>query len=231
MRVEGSAPHPAATDLPAPRPGLPRVIEVTAAFLGLLLMLPLLLLLGLAVAATSPGPVLFVQERVGRSGQRFPLFKLRSMRAAAAGPDVTGRVDARITPLGRWLRRTKLDELPQLWNVIRGDMSLVGPRPEVARYTDLANPLWRRVLEVRPGITDPLTLKLRHEESLLPASEEERERFYVETLQPLKLRGYLAYLSRRSGWTDLGVILATLAAVLRPGPAPSKEDLLRDARF
>src|SRR5207249_7214501 len=113
----------------------------------------------------------------------------------AEGPSLTARADARVTAVGRWLRRTKLDEVPQLWNVVRGDMALVGPRPEVPRYANTADPRWRRVLEVRPGLTDPLTLRLRDEEALMPEGAEARERFYLEPLQPLKLEGYLASLS------------------------------------
>ncbi len=219
-----------ASDAPPVRPGIPRPIEATVSLLGLVLVSPLLALAMLAVRWSSPGPVFFRQERVGRHGRPFTLYKLRSMRMDAGGPAVTGRVDARVTPLGGWLRRTKLDELPQLWNVVKGDMSLVGPRPEVARYADSADPLWRRVLEARPGITDPLTLRLRDEESMMPAVEAERERFYLETLQPIKLRGYLDYLSRRTWWSDVGVIVATVVAIARPGRGADPADVLRTGR-
>jgi len=210
---------------PVPRRGLPRVVEVPVAAAGLVVLSPVLLVAAAAIVLTSPGGPVFRQERVGRGGRVFALYKLRSMRQDARGPSLTARVDARVTSVGRWLRRTKLDELPQLWNVVRGDMSLVGPRPEVPQYADLADPRWRRVLEVRPGITDPLTLRLRDEEALLPASPEERERFYRETLQPLKLRGYLDYLAQRNAWSDLGVLAATLVAIVRPRPAPSGDEL------
>ena len=193
--------------------GLPRAVEAAVACLGLVLASPVLLLAAVLVAATSPGPVLFRQQRAGLGGRPFTLLKLRSMLVAPEGSQLTTSGDARVTPVGRWLRRLKLDEIPQLWNVARGDMSLVGPRPEVPRYVD-DGPLWRQVLSARPGLTDPVTLRLRDEEALL-ASVEDAERFYRERLLPWKLRGYRDYLARRSWVTDLGVLGATALAVLR----------------
>jgi lipopolysaccharide/colanic/teichoic acid biosynthesis glycosyltransferase len=217
--------------LPPVRPGIPRWFEASVSLLGLVVVSPLIGLAMLAVRMSSPGPIFYRQERMGRAGRPFTLLKLRSMRVDAGGPAVTGRDDARITPAGRWLRKTKLDELPQLWNVVRGDMSLVGPRPEVPRYIDLANPIWRRVLEARPGITDPLTLRLRDEESLMPSAEGERERFYLETLQPIKLRGYLDYLGNRTWWGDIGIVIATVVAVARPGKGADPAEVLRSGRL
>lgn len=205
--------------------GLPRAIEATLAGIGLLLALPVLLVAAGLVAASSPGPVLFKQQRAGLGGRPFTLLKLRSMRVAPEGSQLTASGDARITPVGRWLRRFKLDEIPQLWNVVRGDMSLVGPRPEVPRYVD-DSPLWRQVLSARPGLTDPVTLRLRDEEALL-AGVEDAECFYRERLLPWKLRGYRDYLARRSWVTDLGVLGATALAVLRlrrPAP-PTLEEI------
>jgi len=203
--------------------GLARGVEASLALAGLVAASPLLLLAGAAVAATSPGPVLFRQQRVGLGGRPFTLLKLRTMKVAPISPEgsqLTASGDSRITPVGRWLRRFKLDELPQLWNVVRGDMSLVGPRPEVPRYVDLADPLWRQVLSARPGLTDPVTLRLRDEEALL-SGVEDVEGFYRERLLPWKLRGYRDYLSRRSWISDLGVLGATALAVLRlRRPAP-----------
>jgi lipopolysaccharide/colanic/teichoic acid biosynthesis glycosyltransferase len=206
-------------------------VEAAVCLLGLAVISPLLLLALLAVRLSSRGPVLFRQVRAGRGGAPFTIFKLRTMRIDAGGPEVTGRDDTRITPIGRWLRRSKLDEVPQLWNVVRGDMSLVGPRPEVPRYVDLANPLWRRILEARPGITDPLTLRLKDEETLMPAAEAERERFYLETLQPLKLRASLEYLARRSAWSDLGVVVATVIGILRRDRGADPAEILRSGRI
>jgi lipopolysaccharide/colanic/teichoic acid biosynthesis glycosyltransferase len=186
---------------------------------GLVVLSPVLLLVAAAVKLTSPGPALFVQERVGRGGSTFRLLKFRSMRLARPGEGdlVTGRDDPRVTGLGRLLRRTKLDELPQLWNVVRGDMSIVGPRPEVPRYVSHYTPEQRRVLEVRPGITDPATLEFRDEEDLLAAvPPERREAYYLDKVLPLKLELNLAYLERRGPGSDLWVIARTLAALL-PG--------------
>lgn len=228
MLAEAS--RPPAHRLPL-RSGLPRVVELPLAALGLVVGSPLLVLGALAVVASSPGPAWFRQERVGRGGRAFTLYKLRSMRVDSGGPSVTSHADARVTPVGRFLRRSKLDELPQLWNVVRGDMALVGPRPEVPRFVNLSDPQWQRVLEARPGITDPLTLKLRDEEKLMPDGETDPERFYVQTLQPLKLRGYLDYLEHRSWWSDVGVLFATVASVVRPAPPPDRDEILRRGRL
>jgi len=144
------------------------------------------------------------------------------MRPAAGTLELTGKDDARVTRLGRFLRKTKIDELPQLWNVVKGDMSLVGPRPEVARYVDRGNPLWDEVLRVRPGITDPVAIQLRDEEALL-AQAGDRERFYLEQLQPLKLEGYVAYIRQRSWRTDVSVLGKTFVALLGPMRASRAE--------
>lgn len=214
-------------DGPVPRRGLPRPVEAAAAFLGLLLAAPILLPAAVAVAVGSPGGVLFRQRRVGRGGRPFTLLKLRSMRPGTPGLQVTAASDRRITPVGRILRRTKVDELPELWNVVRGDMSLVGPRPEVPRYVDLGDPRWRRVLAVRPGLTDPTTMALRNEEELLSGVDGDRDRFYAEVLLPYKLAGYLRYLERRSAWSDLAVLWRTILAVVSPRRAtpPSLEEI------
>ena len=195
--------------------GLPRWVEVPSAALGLLACLPLLLLAGAAIKLSSKGAVLFRQARAGRRGRPFVLYKLRTMRAGAGGPLVTAAGDPRITKVGRLLRASKLDELPELWNVIRGDMSLVGPRPEVPELVDLSDPLWQQVLRQRPGITDPVSIRLRHEEALLDRVAGDRERYYRETLQPLKLRGYIRYRRERSWRRDLQVLLQTLLELLR----------------
>ena len=199
--------------------GLPRPVEVLLSLLGLAVSAPILALSSAAVALTSAGPVIFRQKRVGRGGQIFTLYKLRTMLPAREGPQVTAGGDARVTPVGKLLRKTKLDELPELWNVLKGDMSLVGPRPEVPRYVDLASPAWRLVLEARPGITDPVTMILRNEEALLAKVEGDRELFYLETLQPFKLEGYAEYLRGRNWWSDVKVLWKTFVVVLLPGKA------------
>ncbi len=212
-----------------PRTGLSRALEVVIAAAGLVAVLPLLVVASAAVAAETPGSPLFAQERVGRAGRRFRLWKLRTMRRGR-GLELTAAGDERITRVGRFLRRWKVDELPQLWNVLVGHMSFVGPRPEVPAFVDPENELWRRVLSVRPGITDPVSLRLRDEEALLAACGGDREIYYRSVLQPFKLRGYDAYLRRRSAWSDLRVILETLlvaSRVVHP-PAVTPEDLARN---
>ena len=204
--------------------GLPRAVDAVLALGGLLATAPVVAVAALLVRVTSPGPAFFRQTRVGRGGQTFTLWKLRSMTtqtkpgATAAARHVTVRGDARITPIGRLLRRTKLDELPQLWNVLRGDLSLVGPRPEVPAYIDLDDSLWQQALSVRPGLTDPVTLRLRDEESLLAELREmagdDAESIYRRHLQPWKLRGYVEYLERRTAWSDVRCLLATVASPL-----------------
>ena len=214
---------------PGPRPGLARPVEAALAAAGLVLAAPVLAVSAAAIAATSGLPVFFRQERVGRGGRPFTLIKLRTMRRSGGGPKVTAGNDPRITAVGRFLRRTKLDELPELWNVLRGDMSFVGPRPEVADYVHPESALWREVLSVRPGLTDPVTLRLRHEEALLEAVQGDREKYYRETLQPRKLEGYVDYLRRRSWRSDLGVLVATAGAILRPRRADRELDGARGA--
>lgn len=142
------------------------------------------------------------------------------MRVSEGGPAVTSSHDSRITPIGALIRRTKVDELPQLWNVLRGDLSLVGPRPEVPKYVDSTDPLWVAVLDVRPGITDPITVRLRSEEALL-AQVEDPHSFYVKTLLPYKLKGNLEYLRTRTWRSDLGVLVRTVLAVVVPDRAPA----------
>ena len=150
--------------MPREARGIPRPIEAALAAVGLVAVAPIVGVAALAVRASSPGPAFFRQTRVGRGGVRFTLMKLRSMRSNTTGVQVTAGDDPRITPVGRFLRRYKLDELPALWNVVRGDMSLVGPRPEVPEYVDCSDPTWVSVLQARPGLTDPITLELRDEE-------------------------------------------------------------------
>ena len=215
MRAEAISEIPDDTDAVMGN-GLPRWSEALIAILGLILTSPLVILCSLGVALTSGLPVLFRQQRVGQHGRHFELYKLRTMNPSSGGPQITTGRDARITKLGRLLRFTKLDELPTLWNVVRGDMSLVGPRPEVPRYVDLQNPVWEKVLAVRPGITDPVTLQLRSEADLLAQVEGEAEEFYVSKLQPEKLRGYVAYLEERTWLSDVRILLMTFVAIVIP---------------
>ena len=207
--------------------GLPRPVEALLAFGGLVVTAPLLVLAALAVRLSSRGPVLFRQQRLGRGGKPFTLCKFRSMVRDRQGPAVTAGDDRRITAVGRILRRTKIDELPELWCVLVGEMSLVGPRPEVPEYVDLRDPLWQKVLEVRPGLTDPVTLRLRHEEELLATVATDREDYYRRILLPFKLRGYLEYLATRTAGSDLGVLASTLVGLILPGRVspPGREEI------
>jgi lipopolysaccharide/colanic/teichoic acid biosynthesis glycosyltransferase len=207
--------------------GLPRQAEAAIALIGLVMAAPLIALTAIAIVVPSRGPVIFRQKRMGRKGRPFTMYKLRTMRVANSGPLVTAGDDVRVTLVGKFLRKTKLDELPELWNILKGDMSLIGPRPEVPRYIDLEDPLWRLVLEARPGIADPMTLRLRNEEALLVEVEGDRERFYLETLLPFKLEGYLDYLQARSWRSDLKVLWQTIVAVAFPykAPLPTLEEI------
>jgi lipopolysaccharide/colanic/teichoic acid biosynthesis glycosyltransferase len=207
--------------------GIPRPVEALVASLALIAAAPLVALSALAVVVSSGRPALFRQLRVGRHGRTFTLYKLRTMRTAAGGAQVTAAGDARVTRVGRVLRKTKVDELPSLWNVVTGEMSLVGPRPEVPRYVDGGSEAWRLVLEARPGLTDPVTLRLRNEEALLAEVRGDRERFYTEALQPFKLAGYAQYLCGRSWLVDVKILWATARAVVSPRRAqpPTLEEV------
>ncbi len=206
--------------------GLPRTAEIFLAFAGLVLLLPLFLAIPVLIKSSSRGSILFCQTRVGRRGREFTLLKFRTMRSDAKGLKLTALDDERLTPTGKFLRQYKLDELPQLWNVLRGEMSFAGARPEVPEYVDLDNPLWQTILNMRPGITDPIALKLRNEELLL-ASVEDKEAFYTEILQPFKLRGWAQYAREKTWKTDLSVILQTFKVILLPktAPPPTREEM------
>ncbi len=192
-----------------------RLVDVTASGVGLLLLSPLFACVGLAIKVNSSGPVLFRGKRVGQGGVPFHVYKFRTMvvDAERQGPGITSAGDSRVTRVGRFLRRTKLDELPQLINVLKGDMSFVGPRPEDPRYVALYTPEQRQVLGVRPGITSPASLRFRHEETLLQG--EDWERTYREEILPAKLEIELDYLERRWVGKDLMIILRTLWALFR----------------
>ena len=191
-----------------------RAFDIVCAALGLLVLSPVLLLCALLVGLTSPGGVLFRQERVGKDGVPFTIYKFRSMRKDNAGLKISTSSDSRITPVGRVLRKAKLDELPQLWNVLKGDMSFVGPRPEVREYTDLYTPEQRQVLLVRPGITGLASIRYRNENDLLSASTDPN-RTYIEEVMPAKLALDLEYIPRACVSYDVRLILETLVTVVR----------------
>ena len=192
-----------------------RAMDVGGVLLALPLALPLMAAIALWVRVDSPGPALFRQQRVGRGGRLFCMLKFRTMHAQSAGPQITATGDTRITRAGRWLRAAKLDELPQLINVLRGDMSLVGPRPEVPRYIALySEDVRRQILSVRPGITDRAAIEFRDEECLL-AQSSDPERTYVERIMPVKQRLYLDYVARHSVPGDVAILVQTVLVVLR----------------
>lgn len=195
-----------------------RLLDIGIASLGLMMTSPLLLALGLAVKLDSPGPALFMQTRIGRAQRPFRVAKLRTMTTDGSLPGsfVTATKDPRITRIGALLRMAKLDELPQLWNVLRGDMSIVGPRPEVPVFVARYRPEWRKLFTVRPGLTDVASLTFRDEEGLL-ALAHDRERAYTEVVMPLKLELALRGVEQASMLRDLAVIARTAASVLRIG--------------
>jgi lipopolysaccharide/colanic/teichoic acid biosynthesis glycosyltransferase len=193
-----------------------RVLDLVGATLGLLVLWPLFAIVAALIKLDDGGPVLFVQSRVGRGGRPFAMLKFRTMTVDAGqrGGSLTIGADPRITRLGRLLRASKLDELPQLVNVLTGDMSLVGPRPELAKYVALYDADQRRVLELRPGITDPASIAYRHESMLLDRAPDP-EAFYIASILPDKIRINLDYAARASVLRDLGVIASTITALFR----------------
>ena len=193
-----------------------RVVDVVLASAALIVLVPVMFVVALAVKLTSPGPILHRSQRVGRRGELFTLYKFRSMRVGAgtAGPGVTAAGDARIARAGRTIRRTKLDELPQLWNVVRGDMAIVGPRPEDPRYVALYTPPQRRILHWRPGLTSPASVTFRDEEAIL-ARFDDLDAGYRDVMAQ-KLRIDLDYLDHRTWRTDLTWIWRTASAIVKP---------------
>lgn len=192
-----------------------RIFDIAGSAAALVFLSPLLAVLALAVLASSGRPVLFRQIRVGRGGATFTLLKFRSMHAGSSGAAITAAGDARITRIGRVLRRYKLDELPQLWNILRGEMSFIGPRPEVPAYVDAAAASWQQVLRVRPGLTDLATLLYRDEEQLLAAAQD-RDLHYREVILPAKLELNLHYLRNRSLLSDLRLLCLTAVCSFVP---------------
>lgn len=189
-----------------------RAFDVVGSAAGLVMTSPIILAAAIAVRLESPGPFFYSGPRAGKDGRQFRIHKLRTMRANAPGPAVTAGDDPRITRVGRLLRRTKLDELPQLFNVLVGDMSLVGPRPEDPKYVALYTLEQREVLAVRPGITGPTVLQFIDEESLLRGGDAETS--YVTRVMPQKLALDLDYVRHASFAGDLTILVRTLAALV-----------------
>lgn len=186
-----------------------RTFNFVSAAAGLLILTPMLLLIAIAIKFDDGGPVFYLQKRIGRNFQPFRLIKFRSM---AVGADqsrlLTAPADQRVTRYGRWLRRSKLDELPQLWNVLKGEMQLVGPRPEVERYVEQFRDEYSALLSDPPGMTDPASLAFRREEQLFVAAEMERQ--YVSEILPRKLSLSLEYQRRRGFASDLVILMKTI---------------------
>jgi lipopolysaccharide/colanic/teichoic acid biosynthesis glycosyltransferase len=192
-----------------------RLFDILVSAAALVLLLPILLGVAIAIKLSSPGPIFYRAVRVGRHGVPFKLYKFRSMvvNADKIGAGITTAHDPRITPIGRFLRRTKLDELPQLINVLRGEMSLVGPRPEDPRYVALYTEEQRRVLRARPGMTSLASVRYRDEQALLSGADWETR--YVQQIMPDKLAIDLQYMERATLLSDLGVLWQTFVALFR----------------
>lgn len=193
-----------------------RLLDLVVSAVGLVILAPFFLLFALAIKVNSRGSVFYLQERVGKGGKLFRLFKFRTMHIGAdrATAITVGQRDARITSVGFFLRRFKLDELPQLINVLKGEMSLVGPRPELKRFVDLYEGDQRRVINVTPGITDYASLEFRNENELLEGKQDPIA-FYVNEIMPRKLDLNLRYINEQSFWTDVKIIFLTIVHIFR----------------
>lgn len=193
---------------------LKRIFDIFFAAAGLIILSPVFIITAVIIKLDSKGPVIYKQSRVGKGNRDFQLFKFRSMKpdSDVSGLLTVGGRDPRITSSGYYLRKFKLDELPQLINVLKGEMSFVGPRPEVRKYVDIYTEDQKKVLSVSPGITDVASIKYRNENELLEKADDP-ERFYVENIMPDKISLNLEYIDQRSLYKDLKVILKTLSAV------------------
>lgn len=204
-----------------------RIFDFVVSLIGIVILLPVFLFTALFIKCTSPGPITYSQKRVGYNGRLFSLYKFRSMvvNADRIGTSVTTGKDPRITKVGRILRKTKLDELPQLWNVLKGDMSFVGPRPDVQEIINNYTAEMKRILEVRPGITSNASLHLRNEEELLSLAKEP-DKAYEEIFAPAKVGLAMEHVHRKSFIFDLGILLKTLWILTVGRICPTKEPLI-----
>ena len=193
-----------------------RCFDIFFSLFGITLLLLLFLFVAIAIKCSSKGPVLFKQERVGKHGKTFKIWKFRSMvvNAEAKGMQITTDGDNRITKVGKFIRKTKIDELPQLFNVLSGKMSFVGPRPEVPKYVAMYNAEQMRVLSVKPGITDLASIEFRNENDLLDG-DEDPERKYIEEIMPAKLELNLKYIEKAGFFYDIGLIFKTVGKVIK----------------
>lgn len=187
-----------------------RIFDITASFVGLILFSPVLGIIAICIKIKMPeGPVIFKQKRVGQHGKLFTMYKFRTMTMSHSGSPVSIMGESRITPLGTKLRKYKLDELPELWNVLIGDMSFVGPRPDVPGYADMLTGEERKILKLKPGITGPASLKYKNEEEIL-AKQDDPIRYNNEVIYPDKVRINLNYMKHQSFWLDIKIIIYTL---------------------
>ncbi len=193
-----------------------RLFDIVASFFGLLVLLPILLIVAILIVIDSRGGVFYRQVRVGKGNKDFRIFKFRTMHTNAdkLGLLTVGGRDPRVTKVGYYLRKYKLDELPQLINVLIGDMSFVGPRPEVRKYVDLYTEEQQKVLEVRPGITDLASIEFRNENEILE-KQENPDQYYIDVIMPHKLKINLRYIKNRSLLKDIGIIFKTFSAILK----------------
>jgi lipopolysaccharide/colanic/teichoic acid biosynthesis glycosyltransferase len=193
---------------------LKRLFDILFSFVGLIVLIPVFIIISIAVILDSKGSIFYRQIRVGRNNRDFTLLKFRTMRTGSdSGSLLTvGEDDPRITKTGSFLRKYKLDELPQLFNVLKGDMSIVGPRPEVRKFVDMYNDRQKQVLKVRPGLTDYASLKYINENEVL-SKYDDPEKAYIEIVMPEKLELNLKYVNENSFTTDLGIIFKTLAKI------------------
>lgn len=188
---------------------LKRFFDFTSAFFGLIILFPIILLLAILIKIKMPGPVFFTQKRVGQHGKLFTMIKLRTMTVNHGGSSISVKGESRITPLGAVMRKYKLDELPGLWNVLKGDMSFVGPRPDVPGYADQLEEEDRKILLLKPGITGPASMKYSNEEEIL-ADQDDPVKYNNEVIYPDKVRINLEYLKNQSFILDLKIIIYTI---------------------
>lgn len=195
---------------------LKRCFDITASALGLLFLMIPFLIIAIIIKATSKGPVFFRQVRVGKDGKEFRIYKFRTMvvDAEKKGMQITVGADSRITGIGKFLRKTKVDELPQLINVLKGQMSFVGPRPEVPRYVAMYSDYQRNILRIKPGITELASIVYRDENEVL-AQSEDPEKTYIEDIMPKKIGLNIEYMKKLGFWYDLKLIFMTFAAILK----------------
>lgn len=195
---------------------LKRLFDFVASSVGLLILFPFFILIAILIKLDSPGPVFYLQERVGKNRVLFKLFKFRTMRVGSdkAAAITIGARDSRITQIGFWLRKFKLDELPQLINVWKGEMSLVGPRPELKKFVDMYSPDQLHVISVKPGLTDYASIQFRNENELLEGKKDPID-FYIREIMPVKLDLNLKYIHNQSVWLDVKIIFQTIFSIFR----------------